>query len=158
MCKFIDGLVYFRMQSWNGCNQGGDKMRLGLLLTTFVGLAGASQVSSAADASWVAVSTLENGTSPYCAGGQFTGQQVSTGQNDWQVDAVGNTLTLTSRSTKRSFAVDLKALQPDGSGKITGKDDKNRAFYVTFDPGRGARPFLVTNSITSCRTVFTPRV
>ena len=49
-------------------------MRLGLFLTTLIGLAGASHISSAADATWVAVSTLENGTSPYCAGGQFTGQ------------------------------------------------------------------------------------
>ena len=132
-------------------------MRLGLFLTTLIGLAGASHISSAADATWVAVSALENGTSPYCAGGQFTGQQVSLGQTDWQVDIKGNTLTYTSRSTKRSFTLDLKALQPDGSGKVVGKDDKNREFYVTFDPGSGARPFNVTNSITPCRSVFTPR-
>ena len=95
--------------------------------------------------------------SPYCAGGQFTGQQVSLGQTEWQVDTKGNTLTFTSRSTKRSFTLDLKALQPDGSGKVVGKDDKNREFYLTFDPGSGARPFHVTNSITPCRTVFTPK-
>ncbi|SEP41147.1 hypothetical protein SAMN02990966_05852 [Rhodospirillales bacterium URHD0017] len=35
-------------------------MRLGLFLTTFIGLAGASHISSAADATWIAVSTLEN--------------------------------------------------------------------------------------------------
>ena len=64
-------------------------MRLGLFLTTLVGLASASHISSAADATWVAVSTLENGTSPYCAGGQFTGQEVSLGQTDWQVDIKG---------------------------------------------------------------------
>jgi hypothetical protein len=132
-------------------------MKLGLFLTTLIALAGASHISSAADATWVAVSTLENGISPYCAGGQFTGQQVSLGQTDWQVDIKGNTLTYTSRAGYRSFTLDLKALQPDGSGKVVGKDDKNREFYVTFDPGSGARPFLVTNSITPCRTVFTPR-
>jgi hypothetical protein len=44
----------------------------------------------------------------------------------------------------RSYTVDLK-------------DDKNRPFYVTFDPGSGARPFQVTNSITPCRTVFAPK-
>jgi hypothetical protein len=134
-------------------------MRLGLFLTTLIGLAGASHISSAADATWVAISELENGTSPYCAGGQFTGQQVSLGQADWQVDIKGNTLTFTSTSRipNHSFTVDLKALQPDGSGKVVGKDDKNREFYVTFDPGSGARPFLVTNSITPCRTVFTPK-
>jgi hypothetical protein len=60
-------------------------------------------------------------------------------------------------TTKSSYTVDLKALQPDGSGKVVGKDDKNREFYVTFDPGSGARPFYVTNSITPCRSVFTPK-
>src|ERR1700716_2763503 len=103
-------------------------MKLGLFLTTLIGLAGASHISSAADATWVAVSTLENGISPYCAGGQFTGQQISLGQNDWQVDIKGNALTFTSRSTKPSFPLEFKALQPDGSGKIVGKDDKNREF------------------------------
>ncbi len=132
-------------------------MRLRLFLATLIGLAGASHISSAADATWVAVSSLANGTSPYCAGGQFTGQQVSLGQTEWQVDIKGNTLTLTSRATNRSFMLDLKALQPDGSGKLAGKDDKNREFYLTFDPGSGARAFHVTNSITPCRTAFTPK-
>ncbi len=132
-------------------------MRLGLFLTTLVGLAGISHICSAADASWVAVSVLENGVSPYCAGGQFTGQQVSLGQNDWEVDIRGNTLTLTSRSSKRSLTVDLTALQADGSGKVVGKDSKNKEFYITFEPGSGARPFRVTSSITSCRTDFTPK-
>ena len=129
-----------------------------LFLTTLIGLAGASHISSAADATWVAVSTLENGTSPYCAGGQFTGQAEGLGQGDWQVDIKADTLTFASRATNRSYTLDLKALQPDGSGKVVGKDDdKNREFYVTFDPGSGARPFHVTNSITPCRTVFKPK-
>ena len=138
-------------------------MRLGLFLTTLIGLAGASHISSAADATWVAVSTLENGISPYCAGGQFTGQAEGLGQGDWQVDIKGNTLTYTSTSTStsrapnRSFTLDLKALQPDGSGKVVGKDDKNREFYLAFDPGSGARPFHVTSSINACRRVYTPK-
>ena len=130
-------------------------MRLGLFLATAIGLAGAPHISSAADASWVASSGLENGTSPYCAGGQFNGPPF--GQGNWQVDTMGNTLTFTSQAMNRSYTVDLKALQPDGSGKVVGKDDKNREFYLTFNPGTGARPFEVTNSITPCRTVFTPR-
>jgi hypothetical protein len=73
---------------------------------------------------------------------------------DWQVNVKGNTLTLASRATNRAYTV---ALQADGSGKGVGKDDKNRAFYVTFDRGSGARPFQVTNSITPCTTVFTPK-
>jgi class 3 adenylate cyclase/peptidoglycan hydrolase-like protein with peptidoglycan-binding domain len=116
-------------------------------------LVGASQISSAADATWVAASTLEN---PTCAASRIDGGARAVA--DWQVDITGNTLTFTSRdTTKRSFTVDLKALRPDGSGKVVGKDDKNREFYVTFDPGSGARPFHVTDSITPCRTVFTPK-
>ena len=133
-------------------------MRLGLFLATLIGFAGASHGSSAADATWAAVGALENGTSPYCAGGQFPGPEW-TGQADGQVDIKGNTLTYTStsRAPKRSFTLDLKALQPDGSGKVVGKDDKNREFYVTFDPGSGARPFHVTSSINACRRVVTPK-
>ena len=126
-------------------------MRLGLFLTTLIGLAGASHLCSAADATWIAVSTLEN---PACAT-QFGGPPRPT---DWQVDIKGNTLTFTRQTTTRSsFTVDLKALQPDGSGKVVGKDDKNRDFYVTFDPGSGARPFHVTSSINACRRGYTPK-
>ena len=133
-------------------------MKCKLFLTTLIGLAGASHISSAADATWAAGSTLENGISPSCAGGQFARQAEALGQNEWQVDIKGNTLTFTSRTSKRSFTLDLKALRPDGSGKVVGKDDdKNREFYVTFDPGSGARPFLVTSPINACRTVFTPK-
>ena len=133
-------------------------MRLGLFLTILVGLAGVSHIAGAADATWGAVSSLEDGISPYCAGGQFPGPQWA-GQDDGQVDIKGNTLTYTStsRAPNRSFTVDLKALQPDGSGKVVGNDDKNREFYLTFDPGSGARSFQETSSINACRRVFTPR-
>ena len=94
-------------------------MRLGLFLTTLIGLAAASHICSAADATWVAVSTLEN---PACAT-QFGGPPRPT---DWQVDIKGNTLTFMSQTTtKSSYTVDLKALRPDGSGRVVGRDDKN---------------------------------
>ncbi len=133
-------------------------MKCKLFLTTLIGLAGASHASSAADASWVAVGALENGISPYCAGGQFPGPEWIA-QADGQVDIKGNTLTYTStsRAPNRSFTADLKALQPDGSGIVVGKDDRNSEFYLTFDPGSGARPFHMTSSINSCRRVYTPR-
>ena len=130
-------------------------MRLGLFLTTLIGLAGASHISSASDASWVATAGLENGTSPYCAGGQFNGPPF--GGRRLAGRHKGEHAHFYEPSENRSYTVDLKAMQPDGSGKGVGKDDKNREFYVTFDPGSGARPFEVTNSITPCRTVFTPR-
>jgi class 3 adenylate cyclase/peptidoglycan hydrolase-like protein with peptidoglycan-binding domain len=110
----------------------------------------ASHISSAADATWAAFPTLEN---PACAAGIGGAQRPA----DWQVDIKGNTLTYASRSTKSSFTVDLKALQPDGSGRVVGKDDKNREFYVTFAPGSGARPFREASSITPCRYVYTPK-
>ena len=125
-------------------------MRFGLFLTTLIGLAGASHISSAADATWVAVSTLEN---PACAT-QFGGPP---GPTDWQVDIKGNTLTfMRQTTTKSSYTVDLKALRPDGSGRVVGRDDKNREFYVTFDPGSGARTFHMTYRLKTCRRVYTP--
>ena len=133
-------------------------MRSGLFLTTLIGLAGATHISSAADATWLAASSLENGVSPYCAGGQFPGPEW-TGASDGLVEVKGNTLTYTStgRAPSGSFTLDLKALRPDGSGRVVGKDDKDRAFYVTFDPGSGARPFQVTSSINACRRLYTPK-
>ena len=55
-------------------------MRMGLFLTTLIGLAGASHISSAADATWAAVGALENGMSTSCGGGT-----VSTGP-EWTPD------------------------------------------------------------------------
>jgi hypothetical protein len=75
----------------------------------------------------------------------------------WQVDIKGNTLTFTNGVTSLSFTVDLKGLQPDGSGKVAGKDDKDREFYVTFEPGSGARPFYLTWFSFACRYAFTPK-
>ena len=133
-------------------------MRLGLFLTTLIGLAGASHISSAADATWAAVGALENGVSTSCGGGSIPLPEW-TSPAYGQVDIKGNTLTFKSTSPipNDSFTVGLEALQPDGSGRIVGRDNKKREFYVTFDPGSGARPFQVTNSISPCRTVFTPK-
>ena len=134
-------------------------MRLGLFLTILIGLAGASHLSSAADATWAAVGALENGMSTSCGGGTVSTGPEWTAPARGQVDIKGNTLTFKSTSPipNHSFTVDLKALQPDGSGKVVGKDDKNREFYVTFDPGSAARPFHVTSSINACRRVYTPK-
>ena len=132
-------------------------MRLGLFLTTLVGLSGASHISSAADATWAAVGALENGVSTSCGGGSIPLPEWANPAYG-QVDIKGNTLTLTTRSrTKPSYTVDLKALQPDGSGRVVGKDDKNREFYLTFDPGSGVRPFHVTYRYNACRRVYTPQ-
>jgi len=133
-------------------------MRLGLFAAALIGLAGASHISSAADATWAAVGALEDGTSPYYAGGTIPMPEWAW-QTDGQVDIKGNRLTYTSpsRAPNSSFTVDLKALQPDGSGTVVSKDGKNRKFYVTFDPGSGARPFYLTYSYNACRRVYTPK-
>jgi len=133
-------------------------MSLGLLLTTLIGLASASPNSSAADATWAAVGTLEDGTSPYCGGGTIPMPEW-VGRADGQVDIKGNTLTFKSTSPvpNHSFTVDLKGLQPDGSGRVVGKDGKNREFYITLDPGSGARPFHLTYSYSACRRIYSPR-
>lgn len=134
-------------------------MRFGLFLTTLIGLAGASHISSAADATWPAVGALENGMSTSCGGGTVSTGPEWTGLAYGHVDIKGNTLTFTSTSPipNHSFTVDLKALQPDGSGKVVGIDRNNREFYLTFEPGSGARPFHMTYRLKACRRVYTPR-
>jgi hypothetical protein len=122
-------------------------MRANGPLVVVCGMLSFSQMCFAADASWTAVSTLEKGTSQNCGGGQ----------SDWRVDITGTTLKYVSSATNVSFTVDLKPLQPDGSGRAVGKDDKNREFYVVFEPGGGPRPFHVTNSLNACGRVFTPK-
>ena len=133
-------------------------MRLGLFLTTLIGLAGASHMSSAADATWAAVGALENGMSTSCGGGTVSTGPEWTAPAHGQVDIKGNTLTFKSTSAipNHSFTVDLAALQPDGSGKVVGTDKNNREFYLTFDPGSGARTFHMTYRLKACRRVYTP--
>lgn len=137
-------------------------MRLGLLLTTLIGLAGASHVSIAAtsgttDATWAAYGALENGMVS-CSGGTIPMPEWAW-PTEGQVDLKGSTLTFTtaSRAPNSSFTVDLKALQPDGSARVAAKDNKNRTFYVTLDPGSGPRPFYLTYSYNACRRVYTPK-
>jgi hypothetical protein len=134
-------------------------MRSVLFLTTLIGLAGASHMSSAADATWAAVGALENGMSTSCGGGTVSTGPEWTAPAHGQVDIKGNTLTFTSTSPipNHSFTVDLTALQPDGSGKVVGTDKNNREFYLTFDPGSGARPFHMTYRLKACRRVYTPK-
>lgn len=133
-------------------------MRLGLFLSTLIGLAGTSHISGAADASWPAVGALENGMSTSCGGGTVSTGPEWTALARGQVDIKGNTLTFKSTSPipNHSFTVDLKGLQPDGSGKVVGKDKDDREFYLTFDPGSGARPFHMTYRLKACRRVYTP--
>lgn len=106
----------------------------------------AGHAAYGADASWIAVSSLVNGTSQNCGGGQ----------SDWQVDIKGDSLRWRSRNNFE-FSADLKGLQPDGSGKVTTKDDKQRVFYVTFEPGTGPRPFTVSNSLNACAWKLMPK-
>lgn len=111
-----------------------------------VAVGGATHVASAADATWVAVSTLERGTTQNCG----------TGQSEWKMEIKGQTLTYVAPNNN-TRTIDLKSLQADGSGKVTAKDDKNRDFYVTFEPGSGPRVMRLTNSISACGWLFTPK-
>ena len=121
-------------------------MSKALFILTAVGLVCVSHISSAADAAWAAVSTLERGTSQNCGGGQA----------DWKMELKGQALSyVTSTNVKRT--IDLNSLQADGSGKVTAKDDKDREFYLTFEPGNGPRVIHITNSRNACGWVLTPR-
>ena len=132
-------------------------MKLEFLLATLIGLGGAAQTSSTPDTTWAAIGALEN-ASPYCGGGSMPMPEWA-GQTDGQVDLKGTTLTFTtaSRVPNSSFTVDLKALQPDGSGTVAVKDSKNRTFYVTLDAGSGARPFHLTYAYNACKRIYTPK-
>ena len=134
-------------------------MRSGLFLATAIGLAGASHIASAADASWPAVGALEDGMSTSCGGGTVSTGPEWTASARGQVDIKENTLTFTSTSPipNHSFTVDLKGLNPDGSGKVVGTDKTNRGFYLTFKPGSGARTFHMTYPLKACRRVYTPQ-
>ena len=133
-------------------------MRLGLFLATFAGLASASPLAGAADATWAAVGALENGVSTSCGGGSIPLPEWTTAAAG-QVDIKGNTLTFKSPSTipNHSFTVALTGLQPDGSGRVAGTDRNNRGFYLTFEPGSGPRVFHMTYPLKACRRVYTPR-
>ena len=124
----------------------GKDMHKTLFIMIATGLVGVSHVSSAADAAWVAVSTLERGTSQNCGGGQA----------DWKMEITGQALTYRSQ-TNVTRTIDLKSLQADGSGKIAAKDDKNREFYLTFEPGSGPRVIHFTNSLNACGWLLTPK-
>jgi hypothetical protein len=133
-------------------------MRLGPFLAILIGLSGVSHISIAADATWAAVGALENGVSRSCGGGSIPLPEWTTPAYG-RVDIKGSTLTFTSTSRipNHSFTVDLKALQPDGSGKVVGIDNNKREFYLTFDPGSGARPFHMTYRYKACRRVYAPQ-
>lgn len=114
--------------------------------------------AGAADATWAATGKLEDGTSTACTGGSVPMPEWAW-QTEGVVDIKGNSLTYTteSRAPNSSFTVEFKALQPDGSGRVEGEDDKGRRFFVTIAPGSGARPFYMTYSYNACRRVFSPK-
>ena len=69
-------------------------MRLGLFLTTLIGLAGASHISSAADATWIAVAHWRMACRRHAP--RSVSRAAMAGPAYWQVDIKGNTLTFTS--------------------------------------------------------------
>ena len=78
-------------------------MRLGLFLTTLVGLAGASHISSAADATWAAVGALENGMSTSCGGGTVSTGPEWTAPANGQVDIRGTRSLLKVQRNSEPF-------------------------------------------------------
>jgi hypothetical protein len=117
-----------------------------LVLATATGVLLLPQVSSAADATWSAVATLENG-----------GPQCGSGQSDWHIKITNTTVEYLNVPGNRSTSVDLKGLKSDGSGKVTSKDSQNREFYVAFEPGSGPRVMRSGNSNNDCVWIFTPK-
>jgi len=71
---------------------------------TLIGLAGASRMSNAADATWAAIGALENGLSTSCGGGSIPLPEW-TSPAYGQVDMKGNTLTFRSARTIHSPSI-----------------------------------------------------
>ena len=95
----------------------------------------------AADATWVADSTLAEGTSPYCAGGQFPGPQW-TAASEGQVRISGNSLTYTTGPgwfPASSFTLDLAA---ENLANETYRLDNGFASEGVEGPGRNLRVAL----------------
>jgi hypothetical protein len=117
-----------------------------LVLSTAAGFLFLPHVSSAADATWSAVATLENG-----------GPQCGSGRSDWRIKITDATVEYLNVAANQSTSVDLKGLKSDGSGKVTSKDSQNREFYIAFEPGSGPRVMRSGNSNNDCVWIFTPK-
>lgn len=105
----------------------------------------------AADASWVSAKVLEGGVPNNC------GQ----GYPDYRIEIKGNTLKSTpvggDSSAASSTTLNIKTLQPDGSGRVSVKNNAGKTWNYDFDAGAGPRKVRYGNDFSACRYAWVPK-
>jgi hypothetical protein len=108
-------------------------------------------LAGAADASWVSAKVLEGGSPSTCG----------YGYPDYRIEIKGTTFTSApvggSSSEASSTTLNIKALQPDGSGRITNKNRAGKTWNYDFDAGAGPRKVRYGNDFSACRYAWVPK-
>jgi hypothetical protein len=113
-------------------------------------LLGLSKVVIGADYSWTAANDLVNGSQRNCGNEPYS---------HYKIEVNGKRLVGTPVTTTRGspFVLDLRSLQPDGSGRVTAVDpNKKIPFSFDFAAGAGPRKILIGSNNMECRYLLTP--
>jgi hypothetical protein len=128
--------------------EGNPVMLKNLVVTiAFLGLTSAAH---AANYNWRSTTSLINGNERNCGDAPY---------GDNQLEVSGNTLKIIpDRAHLFTYTIDLTTLQPDGSGRIDRVSKKNQVnWHYDFAPGTGPRNITVSNNITVCQFLYTPK-
>jgi hypothetical protein len=105
----------------------------------------------AADAAWVSAKVLESGVPNNC-GASYPDYRIEIKGNSFKsVPISGDT------SEASSTTLNLKSLNPDGSGKITITNKAGKTWNYEFSVGNGPRKIKYGNEFTSCRYAWVPK-
>ncbi|HEY6984179.1 hypothetical protein [Reyranella sp.] len=111
----------------------------------------AAQGGKAAHYHWKATVSLDSGDPYNCGDPPYP---------TYTIDVEGQSLHGISLDGEsrfvRNIVLDLGALRPDGSGRITAPNRKGVARYFDFEPGTGPRKFRVRHEDRECVFLWTP--
>lgn len=129
-----------------------------VLLRTMVVLLAAStanaQPGGAPGASyrWTAAMSLDAGAHRNCGGPSFT---------DRNIEANGYVLrsapTGGANQNEGNATMDLRPLNPDGSGRLSAKDKAGRTWYWDFESGSGPRKIRIRREDKECIYLWSPK-
>jgi hypothetical protein len=105
----------------------------------------------AADATWVSAKALESGVPRNCAD-SYPDYRIEIKGNSFKSVPVGSDTSEASSTT-----LNLKSLNPDGSGKITITNKAGKTWSYEFSVGDGPRKIKYGNEFTSCRYAWVPK-
>jgi hypothetical protein len=115
------------------------------------GLLSFANVGQAADYSWRASIDLAHGTHRNCGDGPYS---------NYKIEVTGNKLVGFPEQGEsqyvRKITVDLDALKPDGSGRITRVNSRGFKVYFDFDAGVGPRNFRWSSDNMECSYLYKP--